>query len=105
MNFLDHVFGRSSKKSADTAKERLQFVLAHDRSDISAETLDILKDEIINVISKHVEIDREHVEVTVSRVVNVHRLVANIPVIRAQPPRAKAVPRRATHRAPQTSKS
>jgi cell division topological specificity factor len=96
MNFFARLFGQSSK-SADAAKERLQFVLAHDRSDISPETLDLLKDEIVNVISKHVEIDREHVEVTVSLTGTIHRLVANIPVVNPRPPRAS--PRHTRQRA------
>lgn len=96
MSFFDRIFGRSSH-SADTAKERLQLVLAHDRSDISPETLELLKDEIVNVISKHVEIDLEQVEVTVSRSGTIHRLVANIPVLNTRPPRAprREAPRRA----------
>ncbi|HEX7593033.1 MAG TPA: cell division topological specificity factor MinE [Anaerolineae bacterium] len=96
MNFLERIFGRSSQ-SASAAKERLQFVLAHDRSDISPETLDILKDEIVKVISKHVEIDLEQVEVTVSRSGTLHRLVANIPVLNTRPTRA---PRRPAPRPP-----
>ncbi|MDE3088879.1 MAG: cell division topological specificity factor MinE [Chloroflexota bacterium] len=104
MEFLARLFGRSPR-TADTAKERLQFVLAHDRSDISPETLNLLKDEIVNVISKHVEIDREHVEVTVTRAANVNKLVANIPVIRPRPPRAKTSPRRRTARAAPTFKT
>ena len=88
MNFLKRLFARPSK-SADTAKERLQFVLAHDRADISPETLDQLKDEVISVISKYVEIDRDHVEITISNVANIQRLVANIPVLRTTPSRPK----------------
>jgi cell division topological specificity factor len=99
MNFFDRIFGRSSH-SADTARERLQLVLAHDRSDISSETLELLKDEIVNVISKHVEIDLEQVEVTVSRSGAIHRLVANIPVLNTHPPRAprRQAPHHAAHR-------
>ncbi len=99
MNFLDRIFGRSSS-SASAAKERLQFVLAHDRSDISPETLDILKDEIVKVISKHVEIDLEQVEVTVSRSGTIHRLVANIPVLNTRPTRPTRAPRREATRPP-----
>ena len=68
-------------KSAESAKERLQLVLAHDRTHISPETLEILKDEIISVISKHVEIDRSHVAVSISRGPQGNRLVADIPVL------------------------
>ncbi len=99
MDLFERFFRHSTaSKSADTAKQRLQLVLAHDRSDISPATLDLLKDEIIAVISKHVEIDRDHVEVTVSRIANVHRLVANIPVVRVHPSPSKASPRRPARR-------
>lgn len=97
MDLFERFLGHPSK-SADTAKQRLQLVLAHDRSDISPATLDLLKDEIIAVISKHVEIDQENVEVTVTRIANLHRLVANIPVVKMQPISRKASPRRATRR-------
>jgi cell division topological specificity factor len=97
MNFLSRLFERPSK-SADTAKERLQFVLAHDRADISPETLDLLKDEVISVISKYVEIDRDHVEISISNVANIQRLVANIPVLRTTPGHLK-LPSRTKHKA------
>ena len=100
MGFLDRILGRPTP-TAEVAKERLQFVLAHDRSDISPQTLDLLKDEIIAVISKHVEVDREHVDVSITRVGNTSRLVANIPV---REPRVKPAPRRAA-RSAQKSKS
>ncbi|HEX9076445.1 MAG TPA: cell division topological specificity factor MinE [Anaerolineae bacterium] len=80
MNFLERFFGRSPD-TAHIAKERLQLVLAHDRTHISPETLEILKDEIISVISKHVEIDRSHVAVSISRGPQGNRLVADIPVL------------------------
>jgi cell division topological specificity factor len=80
MNFIDRLLGRSPE-TAKTAKERLQLVLAHDRTHISPDTLVVLKDEIIAVISKHVEIDRANVEVSVSRGPQGNRLVADIPVL------------------------
>jgi cell division topological specificity factor len=83
MDFLARVFGHSTG-TANVAKERLQLVLAHDRTDISQETLELLKDEIVNVISKHIEIDRDHVEVSMTRTDRSHRLVANIPLSNAR---------------------
>ncbi len=80
MDFFKRLFGNSTD-SAQIAKERLQLVLAHDRTSISPETLEKLKDEIITVISKHVEIDRAHVDVTVTRSPHGNRLVADIPVL------------------------
>ncbi len=80
MEWINRLFGRSPD-SAQIAKERLQLVLAQDRTHISPETLERLKDEIINVISRHIDIDRPNVEVTVTRTQRGNRLVANIPVL------------------------
>ena len=81
MDFFSRIFNRSDD-SANVAKQRLHLMLASDRTDISPETLEILKDEIINAISRHVTIDREHVEVTVTRTAERSRLVADIPVVK-----------------------
>jgi cell division topological specificity factor len=86
MDFLARVFGHSPR-SANVAKERLQLVLAHDRTNISAETLAALKDEIIAIISRHIEIDRENVEVSFARTDRTQRLVANIPLASSRKPR------------------
>ena len=51
MNFLEHLFGN---KSAKNAKERLQLVLIHDRTDLSPAALEALKDDLIAAISKHI---------------------------------------------------
>ncbi len=98
MNFLERIFGRaaSSSDSAESAKLRLQMALAHDRADISPQTLDTMRDEIVGVVSKYVDIDRENVQVTVSRIADVHHVVTNVPVLRTHPTRAKPSPRRAT---------
>lgn len=99
MDLFQHLLGHPNPdKSAESAKQRLEFVLARDRSDISPATLDLLKDEIVGVLSKHVEVDRENVEVTVSRIANVQRLVANVTVVRARPRAPRAAPRRAARR-------
>ena len=80
-NFLDRLFGRREAPSAQTAKERLQFVLIHDRTDISPAVLEQLKDEIIAVISKHVDINRAGVEINLSQTQRENKLIANIPLV------------------------
>ena len=62
-------------------------MLAYDRIKVSPELLDILKNELISVISKHVEIDREGVEVTFSQGKRRNRLIADIPLLGARGPR------------------
>jgi cell division topological specificity factor len=80
-SFLDRLFGRTPAHSAQTAKERLQFVLIHDRTDISPAVMEQLKDEIIAAISKHVDINRAGVEINLTQSARENRLVANIPLI------------------------
>jgi cell division topological specificity factor len=80
MSFLDRV-GLSRRRSADSAKERLQLVLIHDRSGLSPGKLETLKDEIIDTISRHVEIDTAGVEINLTKEREQQRLVADIPLI------------------------
>ncbi|MES0339077.1 MAG: cell division topological specificity factor MinE [Anaerolineales bacterium] len=74
--------GRS--RSAKSAKERLQLVLIHDRAGISPGKLDTLKDDLINVISRHIEIESDAVEITLTKERDQHRLVADIPLAPAR---------------------
>ena len=81
MGFLDSLFGRDTRTSRDIAKERLQLVLVHDRIKISPAVLDRMKDEMISVISRYVEIEPDGVEVTFTQSRRESRLVADIPVV------------------------
>ena len=89
MGFLDRLLGRSEPTSRDIAKERLQLVLVHDRIKISPGMLDRMKDELITVISRYVDIDADGVEVTFTQSRRESRLVADIPVV--GPAKKKAV--------------
>ncbi len=68
------------KRSAQNAKERLQLVLIHDRTNLTAAELTELKDEILQVISRHVDIDSEAVQIAVEQDGRSQRLVADIPL-------------------------
>ena len=80
MSFLRKLLGRGEQSSSDVAKRRLQLVLVHDRANISPGLLAMIKDEIINVISRHIEIDRNAVEINFSQQGRESRLVADIPL-------------------------
>ncbi len=80
MNVLERLFHRQEPPSSQVAQERLRLVLAHDRANISPGLLDILKDEIIGVISRHVPIDAAGVQVTFTQGARESRLVADIPL-------------------------
>jgi cell division topological specificity factor len=82
MGFLDRIFGRHEQPtSREIAKERLQLVLVHDRVRISPAMLDMMKDELITVISRYVEIEADEVLVTFTQGKRESRLVADIPVV------------------------
>lgn len=81
MGFLDRLFRRREPTSREIAKERLQLVLVHDRIKISPALLDKMKDELITVISRYVEIEADGVEVTFTQSRRESRLVADIPVV------------------------
>ena len=70
------------KKSANSAKERLQLVLIHDRTDLKPAELEALKDDLIETISRHVEIDPSGVVIHVAQDGRSQRLVADIPLRR-----------------------
>lgn len=78
-SFLDRLFNRESK-SARQAKERLQLVLIHDRADINPGKLDELKEELIQVISRYIEIDPGAVRIEMSSEGREQRLIADIPL-------------------------
>lgn len=78
MNFFERLFGR--KASAESAKERLQLVLIHDRTDLTPAELDSLRDDLIATISRHVEIDAQAVQIGMEHDGRSQRLVADIPL-------------------------
>ncbi len=81
-SFLEKLFGKE-KKSASAAKERLKFVLIHDRTDITPGQLDSLKNEIIDVISKYVKIEPNKVKINMTQEGKEQRLIADIPILTA----------------------
>lgn len=78
MSFFDRLFGK--KHSADSAKERLQLVLIHDRTDLTPAELDALRDDLIETISRHVTIDVQGVQIDMEHDGRSQRLVADIPI-------------------------
>lgn len=77
-SFFDRITGR--KRSAKNAKERLQLVLIHDRTDMSQLEMEALRDDILAVISRHIDVDPDGVRIDVERDGREQRLVADIPL-------------------------
>ncbi|MBL3539108.1 cell division topological specificity factor MinE [Aminivibrio sp.] len=80
LEFLKIFFGSGGSKNI--AKERLQIVLIHDRADISPEMLEQLRRDMIDVITRYMDIDTSKIEMDFDRADRSVAFVANIPVIR-----------------------
>ncbi|HVO43585.1 MAG TPA: cell division topological specificity factor MinE [Aggregatilineales bacterium] len=83
-NFFERLLGRRNQSSGSTAKQRLQLVLVTDRSDLSPEKLKAMKDEIIAVISKYVNVASDKVEINVEQRQRDNWLVADIPLVKGE---------------------
>jgi cell division topological specificity factor len=80
MGFLSRFFG-GGDASGSVAKERLQLVLIHDRSDISPELMENLRRDLIAVIQNYLEIDESGIGIEMERKDRSVALVANIPIL------------------------
>lgn len=80
VSFFERMLGRGpGKGSGSKAKERLQFILVHDRINLPPERLEAMKQEILAVISKYVAIDSDNVDIALQRRDRDSLLVAEIP--------------------------
>lgn len=78
-NFFRQLFG-GEPKSATRAKDRLQMVLIHDRTNISAAVMEELKNDLIATISRHINIDPTTVTIEMAHEGREQRLIADIPI-------------------------
>jgi cell division topological specificity factor len=90
MNFFKKLSKKDEKtviNSRDAAKERLHLVLMQDRANVSADFLELMKQEIIEVIKKYIEVDEGAIDVRLTNKENddgtngAPALYANIPIL------------------------
>ncbi|MBN1438148.1 MAG: cell division topological specificity factor MinE [Anaerolineales bacterium] len=77
---FDRFTGRGERSSAKAAKERLIVVLNHDRSDIGPGMLEKIKNDIIRVLSEHIDLDPDSVQVSLLSEGREQHLKADIPL-------------------------
>ena len=89
MGFFDNFFKKKSsgklpsKAWVPVAKYRLKLLLVSDRSNCSPETMELIKNDIIQVISKYMEIDPEGLDIQITQSSEESEgpaLYANIPI-------------------------
>ena len=89
MNFFKKLVKTDKKESGsrDAAKERLHLVLMQDRANVSADFLELMKQEIIEVIKKYIEVHEKEIDVRLTNKENedgkngAPALYANIPIL------------------------
>jgi len=81
---VNAVENKDSDSARYDAKNRLKLVLLHDRTTLSPTLLESMRDELVQVISKYVEIDQTALDLCLEQETNTIALVANIQVVRAR---------------------
>jgi cell division topological specificity factor len=84
IEFLKRLFGQQS--SSATAKERLRLVLMTDHLELAPEMIEKMKRDLVDVISRFVEVDRERIEVSFERQDRTLAMLANIPIVSVNRP-------------------
>jgi cell division topological specificity factor len=84
IDFLKRLFGQPG--SSTTAKERLRLVLMTDHLELSPELIEAMKRDLVDVISRHVEVDRDKIEVNFERQDSALAMLANIPILSVSRP-------------------
>ena len=88
IEFFKRLFGPSD--SGATAKQRLQLVLMTDHLALAPEMIDAMKRELVEVISRYVEVDRDKVEVDFERHDHALAMMANVPILGVARPSERA---------------
>jgi cell division topological specificity factor len=80
MKAIRRFFGE--KSSGETARRRMQVVLMHDRLDLTPEMMEALKNDIMSVLSRYMEIDHNTIRVDLEQGKDFAALVSNVQVKR-----------------------
>lgn len=78
-NFIQRIFSKEPS-SANRAKDRLRLVLINDRTDLSGAAMENLKDDLLEVLSRYIQIDPDRIKINITQDGRQQRLIADIPI-------------------------
>ena len=82
MGVFGFMTGRKKPTPGEVAKERLKVALVHDRIKVSPELLELIKADLLAVISRRMEVDEQHVQIVMAREGRLDKLHADVPIKR-----------------------
>lgn len=82
MGVFEFMVGRKKPTPGEMAKERLKVVLVHDRLKVNPEVLEMIRAEVLSVISKRLEVDEQQMQVLLTREGGADKLQTDVPIRR-----------------------
>ncbi|HET7638873.1 MAG TPA: cell division topological specificity factor MinE [Ktedonobacteraceae bacterium] len=82
MGLFEFMAGRKKPTPGEVAKERLKVALVHDRIKVNPELLELIKADLLTVISRRLDVDEQHVQLSMAREDRWDKLQADVPIKR-----------------------
>ncbi len=82
MGVFEFISGRKKPTPGELAKQRLKVALVQDRVKVNPELLELIKADLLTVISRRLEIDEQHMQISLARENQLDKLQADVPIKR-----------------------